>query len=75
MEEGHWGTNEFCGISHLFRQYIDTPKDHLMGNHFNNDYWGVTNILKAADRRIGNRRLQELKKSFKTDEPAMKVIS
>ncbi len=61
-------------ISNLIREYIDTPKDEVFKKIFDNDYWGLINILKAADRRIGNRRLELLKK--KTHNiAAQKVIS
>jgi hypothetical protein len=29
--------------------------------HFEKDKWGLINILKSADKRIGKRRLIELK--------------
>jgi len=47
-------------ISALIRDYIDTPKDVLLDKVFSNDRWGLTEILKAADRRIGKERLKEL---------------
>lgn len=53
-------------ISNLIREYIDTPKEEVFTNHFENDYWGLINILKAADKRIGRRRLELLKKEQKT---------
>ena len=40
-------------ISDLIREYIDTPKDEVFSKHFENDYWGLINILKVADRRNG----------------------
>jgi hypothetical protein len=43
----------------LLREYIDTPTDGLLEKEFVNDRWGLTNILKAADRglsRIGTKR-------------------
>jgi len=46
----------------LIREYIDTPKDEILSKVFENDYWGLINILRAADRRIGGRRLDWLKK-------------
>jgi hypothetical protein len=49
-------------ISQLIREYIDTPKDALFDKNFENDKWGLTNILKSADRRIGIRRLNNLKR-------------
>lgn len=51
---------DMTDISQLIRDYIDTPKLELLHKKFENDYWGVTNILKACDKRIGRRRLKEL---------------
>ena len=48
-------------ISDLLREYIGTPKETIFEKHFENDKWGLTNILKSVDRRIGKRRLEELK--------------
>ena len=60
-------------ISNLIREYIDTPKEEVFTNHFENDYWGLVNILKAADKRIGKRRLELLKKRTK-NKAAQKII-
>jgi len=60
-------------ISNLIREYIDTPKDEILTKIFNNDYWGLINILRAADRRIGIRRLKTLKKKTR-NIAARKVI-
>jgi hypothetical protein len=48
-------------ISELVREYIDTPKVEIFNKVFNDDRWGLINILRAADRRIGRRRLDDLK--------------
>ncbi|GHT95409.1 hypothetical protein FACS1894116_10880 [Betaproteobacteria bacterium] len=40
----------------------DTPKDELLDKHFENDKWGLVNILKSADRRIGRRRLEIMRR-------------
>ncbi len=53
---------DISDISDLIREYIDTPKEQLLSKTFTNDYWGLINILRAADRRIGIRRLEDLKK-------------
>ncbi|MGI5830284.1 MAG: SF0329 family protein [Bradymonadia bacterium] len=53
---------DIMDISDLIREYIDTPKEELFSKCFENDKWGLTNILKAADRRIGARRLGKLKR-------------
>jgi len=52
-------------ISNLIREYIDTPKEELLIKQFEKDYWGLINILRAADKRIGNRRLSLLKSKTK----------
>jgi len=46
-------------ISDLIREYIERPKETLL-EPFENDRWGLTEILRAADRRIGKRRLLEM---------------
>ena len=54
-------------ISKLIREYIDTPKKEIMIKIFENDYWGLINILRAADKRIGNKRLSDLKEGAVLD--------
>jgi len=44
-------------ISALIREYIDTPLENLLNKKFENDKFGLTEILKAADRRIGKKKL------------------
>lgn len=63
---------DISGISDLIREYIDTPRNELMSKHFESDCWGLVNILRAADRRIGKRRLEALKR--KTDNQAARKI-
>jgi hypothetical protein len=58
-------------ISELIRSYIECPKDKLL-EPFENDRWGLTEILRAADRRIGKQRLREIKTE---NEGAKKIIS
>ena len=55
-------------------EYIDTPKEELFAKHFDADEWGLANILKAADKRIGKRRLQILAKNRK-NQAMQKVIA
>lgn len=46
-------------ISQLLRDYINSPIENLVSKEFNDDY-GIINILKAADRRIGKRQWNKL---------------
>ncbi len=67
-----YGT-DISEISELIKEYIDTPKNEILTKQFDHDHWGLVNILRAADRRIGTRRLESLKK--KTHNiAALKVI-
>jgi len=59
-------------ISAFLREYIDTPPGELYGKHFPSDAWGLANILKAADRRIGKRRLPLLRR--KTGNAAARKV-
>jgi hypothetical protein len=47
-------------ISGLIRDYIDTPRTELLSKRFAGDHWGIVNILRAADRRFGQRGLLAL---------------
>ena len=66
--------NDISDIGELIREYIDTPKDELFAKHFDEGGWGLANILKAADKRIGKRRLQILAKNRK-NQAMQKVIA
>ena len=65
--------NDISDIGELIREYIDTPKEELFAKHFGADEWGLANILKAADKRIGKRRLQILAKN-KKNQAMQKVV-
>jgi len=59
-------------ISDLIEEYLNTSKHDIMNKIFDNDKWGLINILRASDRRIGTRRLHKLKK--KTNNVAARKI-
>lgn len=67
-------SGDIPAISLLIRDYIDTPVDEIMTKHFEQDFWGLANILRSADRRIGSRRLETLLKR-KGNLAAQKVIA
>ena len=56
----------------LIRSYLDTPKGEIFTREFPDDRWALIEILRAADRRIGKRRLQELYQV--TNSEAVKAI-
>jgi len=64
--------NDVSSISELIREYIDTPVKELLDKKFESDAWALTDILKAADKRIGNKRLVD--KFEDTDSEVVKSI-
>ena len=54
-----WDT-DMGDISNMIEEYIQTPALDLF-KKFDEDKWGITEILRVCDRRIGKRRLQEMK--------------
>ena len=43
----------------VIEAYIECPENELM-QPFTDDKWGITDILRACDRRIGKRRLIQM---------------
>jgi hypothetical protein len=60
-------------ISDCIREYINTPKEELLTKSFEYDRWGLTDLLKAADRRFGKRKLLYLK--LLKNEKVNKIIN
>jgi len=65
--------SDVSDISVVLREYIDTPKELIYEKHFEKDIWGLIDLLKAADKRIGKRRLTELKNKS-NDMNVIKII-
>jgi len=53
-------------LNQLLRDYLDTPRDHLLTREFGHDYFGLCHLLRAADRRLSQQRLGEF---FDGQEP------
>lgn len=71
--QGYPYVSSVSEISNLIREYIDTPTKELLCKKFPNDLWDFTDILKAADKRIGKRRLDFLL-AFTNNDAASKII-
>lgn len=59
IEEKHQLYIHIPDMSQSIREYIDSPLDGLLVKKFDSDTFGLTNLLKAADRRIGKAKLLE----------------
>ena len=66
LRGGYPYETDVSDISCLTREYIDTPTDILLNKAFENDFWNLTDILKAMDRRIGKPHLEALEKRTKS---------
>ena len=64
--------NDVTDIGYFIDEYINTPRSELLTKDFTNDFWGLSNILKFADRRVGKRALENLKD--KIENPISKKI-
>lgn len=65
---------DVSGISDLIRNYIDTPREQLLIKTFQEDVWELVDILRAADRRLGNRQWDLLEQRTQT-EAARKILA
>ncbi|ETJ99519.1 hypothetical protein HMPREF0378_0482 [Eubacterium nodatum ATCC 33099] len=64
---------EVQDISCVIREYIDTPVNELFGKTFEGDKWRLTDILKAADKRLGKNKLIQIKQET-SSKSVLKVI-
>ena len=48
---------QISDISDCIREYIDCPVNLLPEKKFESDLWGLTDILKAVDKRLGKAKL------------------
>lgn len=62
---------QISNISDCIREYIDCPISMLPEKEFKNDLWGLTDILKAVDKRLGKERLNAY---FSSDNSIAKEI-
>lgn len=61
-------------ISCLIREYLDTPRNRILSEPFEHDIWGIVDILRAMDRRVGSRQWEVLKQSTGS-EAATKILA
>ena len=53
-------------LNHLLREYVDTPREHLLTREFARDFFGLCHLLRSADRRLSVSRLESY---FDGEEP------
>lgn len=60
-------------LSEVIREYIDTPVDEVLQKEFPQDF-GLSLILKSADRRLGKAKLTEWSKTLPETSPVHKIL-
>ena len=60
-------------ISDLLREYLDRPVADLF-KPFEADGWELTDVLRAADRRLGRAALRDWAKALDAAHPANRVL-
>ncbi len=58
-KENYPYVTEISDISNLLKEYLDTPKEQIITKTFDSDKYGITNLLKAADRRISVNKSEQ----------------
>lgn len=65
--------NDVSEMSDLLRQYIDTPKENLL-TPIEKDIWGITDVCRALDKRLGKEKLLAWAKTLDKNSPALKIL-
>lgn len=74
-----YGTNAYpwdCDISDISEciwQYLNVPKEKLL-EPMKFDRWGITDIIRVCDKRVGRRRLLKLKE-YTENEVLLNIIN
>lgn len=71
--DAHW-PNGGSIVSNLLHQYAERPIASLF-EPFPEDGWGLTDLLRAADRRLGRERLLAWARSLDAESPAHRVLA
>lgn len=69
----HGWANGGSVIGDLLRDYLDRPVSDLFAP-FEDDGWELTDILRAADRRLGKRILLDWARGLDDAHPAHRVL-
>lgn len=62
---------EMSDISQVIENYVQRPESEIM-DPVDGDVWGLVDILRVCDRRVGRRRLEKLLDS--TDDEVLRMI-
>lgn len=60
-------------ITEVIKAYLDTPREELLSRVFEKDRWGIIDVLRASDRRIGRKSLEQLK-LISLSNPAKRIL-
>ncbi|WP_299996960.1 hypothetical protein [uncultured Clostridium sp.] len=55
-----WDCN-YTWVANLIREYLDTPRDQILIKEFENDKYGLIDILRKYDKRISKTKRDNIK--------------
>lgn len=50
-------------ITEVIKAYLDTPREELLSRVFETDRWGIIDIFRVSDRRLGRKSLEQIAKT------------
>ena len=59
--------SDMSSISSVIEEYILCPKEELLAYKSSLDFYGIVDILKVCDKRIGKRRFEKLRQTLSND--------
>ena len=60
-------------ITEVIKAYLDAPREEILSRAFESDLWGLIDIFRVADRRLGRKSLEQLAVTT-LSEPARKIL-
>lgn len=60
LKETYFYPNNYNWVADVLRNYINTPKENLLTIEFENDKFGLVDVLRKYDRRISKNKRKDM---------------
>lgn len=60
LKETYFYPNNYNWVADVLRNYINTPKEKLLTIEFDNDKFGLVDVLRKYDRRISKNKRKDM---------------
>lgn len=61
IKDTYFWDDNYTWVAGLIREYLDTPRDQLLTKEFEDDKYGLINVLRKYDRRISKAKREAIK--------------